>query len=146
MSDKYRLNNTNIESLDLDFYLEIVKDVSRIRDIEDDLTTLTADYSYYYGMMNRAKALQDKALYDLETLQSVLKTEKRKLAIGKKLTVDALNDEVKAMQCVIDQENLLTKLCTAYGYAKGICSTLDHKKDMLIQLSANRRMETKLHA
>jgi len=45
----------------------------------------------------------------------------------------------------VDLYNLVSKNEEIYGLMKGICSTLDHKKDMLVQLSANKRQEIKLH-
>ena len=139
-----KIKAANIDSMTLELYQETVEALSRIdrNHIEDELEHFPAYYSYYYGLMVRAKKNLDSANISLESYRSVLKTEIRK---GGKKTVDALNDEVNAMNEVVDLYNLVSKNEEIYGLMKGICSTLDHKKDMLVQLSANKRQEIKLH-
>lgn len=139
-----KIKATNLESLTLEQYHDVVAELAAIdrNRIEDELEHFPAYFSYYYGLMVRSKKNVDQAIIALESYRSTFKNEIRKA--GKK-TVDALNDEVSSLQEVQELNNVVSKNEEIYGLMKGICSTLDHKKDMLVQLSANKRQEIKLH-
>lgn len=139
-----KIKATNLESLTLEQYHDIVAELSAIdrNRIEDELEHFPAYFSYYYGLMVRSKKNVDQAIIALESYRSTLKNELRKAG---KRTVDALNDEVNSIQEIQELNNTVSKNEEIYGLMKGICSTLDHKKDMLVQLSANKRQEIKLH-
>lgn len=139
-----KIKATNLEALTLEQYHDIVAELSAIdrNRIEDELEHFPAYFSYYYGLMVRSKKNVDQAIIALESYRSTLKNELRKAG---KRTVDALNDEVNSIQEIQELNNTVSKNEEIYGLMKGICSTLDHKKDMLVQLSANKRQEIKLH-
>lgn len=146
-----KIRPNNIETLDLEKYLEIVEELSKINreGIEDELTQFSAYFSYYYGLQVKAKRNLDKAVFALDTYRSGIKTDIRKtttrLDSGSKLTVEALNDMVNSKDDVQSLNSEVSKSEEIYGLMKGICLTLEHKKDMLVQLSANKRQEIKLH-
>lgn len=139
-----KIKTSNLEALTLEQYHDVVAELSAIdrNRIEDELEHFPAYFSYYYGLMVRSKKNVDQAIIALESYRSTFKNEIRK---GGKKTVDALNDEVNSLQEVQELNNTVSKNEEIYGLMKGICSTLDHKKDMLVQLSANKRQEIKLH-
>lgn len=133
------------EKITLESYIEICQDLSKIdkENIEEELCNFPATYSYYYGYMTRAKKQLDYYTVELEQLKAAIRLRAREKAV--KLTValgdDIINnsDEVREVNSkILSQEEV-------YGLLKGICNTLEHKKDMLVQISANRRQEIKLH-
>lgn len=146
-----KIKPNTLDSLDLEKYLEVVEELSKINreGIEDELTQFAAYYSYYYGLQVKAKRMFDNSLFALDTYRSGTKNDIRKstsrLDNGSKLTVEALNDMVNSKDDVKTLHNDVSKHEEIYGLMKGICSTLEHKKDMLVQLSANKRQEIKLH-
>ena len=140
-----KLDFTNLTDLDIQQYHEIVADLSKIdRDrIEDELDSFPGIYGYYYGLLARANRLLDASIQTRDSYRSSKKNQLRKQP-GKN-TVESLNDQLNA-----DDDAKLLDIDVAdaqeiYSLVKGICSTLEHKKDMLVQLSANKRQEIKLH-
>jgi hypothetical protein len=146
-----KLKTSNLQEFDLDQYLELVEELSQINreDIEKELTEFTAYYAYYYGLQVKAKRNLDNSVFQLETFRSGFKSDIRKtsskLEGGGKLTVEALNDLVNSKDDVKNLNNIVSRNEEIYGLMRGVCLTLDHKKDMLVQLSANKRQEIKLH-
>ena len=125
-----------------ELYTLIVKDLTLIEDITVELSEITALFSYYHGIMIRAKRFLDDALDSFEQYKSAARTEKRKEG---KLTAVAGEDFVNSLSSTMTLNKEVQRRQEIYGYAKGICSSLEMKKDMLVQLSANSRMETKLY-
>jgi hypothetical protein len=142
-----KLKASNLDDFNLDQYTDIVLDLAKIdKDaIEEELLNFTAYFSYYYGLQVRAKRILDNANVSLESIRSCKKTDLRNSNVGKKKPVDALNDEVNCDEDIKTLNNNVSKYEEIYGLMRGICLTLDHKKDMLVQLSANKRQEIKLH-
>ena len=132
-------------SLTHDIYDDVVSVVSTVaRDPDkaaDQLSYISSQYGYYYGIMIRAKRL-DNAVEALESFKAEARTSKRNS--GVKLTVAAAEDHVNSLEETFELNSEINRLKEGYGYAKGICNSLEMKKDMLIQLSANSRQESKL--
>tara|TARA_R100001440_G_C2447949_1_gene107578 strand:+ start:130 stop:552 length:423 start_codon:yes stop_codon:yes gene_type:complete len=130
-----------------DIYQNIIKGMGQVaqdpNEVADQLRKISALYGYYYGIMIKAKRLLDNAEAALENYKSSARTEKR--SEGVKLTAVAAEDYVQSLELTGELNNEVLRLKEGYGYAKGICSTLDMKKDMLVQLSANSRQESKLY-
>jgi hypothetical protein len=93
--------------------------------------------------MIKVKRLLDNAEDALENYKASARTSKR--GEGVKLTAVAAEDYVQSLELTGELNNEVRRLKESYGYAKGICSTLEMKKDMLVQLSANSRQESKLY-
>lgn len=131
--------------LTLEKYHNIVASLSKIdKDaIDDELAHHPTVFSYYYGFMVKAKTAMDKSEVFMETLKSSLKNSCRG---AKKCSVAELEDLVSVNQDVVQAANTYRDLEEIYGYTKAICLMLEHKKDMMIQLSANKRMETKTYS
>ena len=140
-----KLDFTNLIDLDIQRYHEIVAELSKIdrERIEDELDTLSGIYGYYYGLLARANRLLDGAIQARDSYRSAKKNELRKLP-GKN-TVESLNDQLNADSDAKQLDIEVADIQEIYSLVKGICSTLENKKDMLVQLSANKRQEIKLH-
>ena len=134
----------DLDNLDIDKYHAIVAELSQIdrNHIESELETITTVYGYYYGLMVRAERLFNESVTHLDTFRA---TRKSMLRAESKKTVDALNDLVNSEPDVEELNKVVAKNEEIYNLMKGITYTLGYKKDMLIQLSANRREEIKLH-
>jgi len=111
--------------------------------VANQMCEIPTVYAYYYGIMIRIKRLLDDAEDGFEEFKAAARTEKR--AEGAKLTAVAGEDYVNSLEGSQGFTNDIRHLRETYGYAKGICNTLDMKKDMLVQLSANSRQESKLY-
>ena len=127
-------------------YREISAKLSWVNklNVEDELATIATVYSYYHGLMIRAKTLQDTHAQLIEQCESAVKKEARDN--GPKLTAAAAEDLVN---CDKDIQRLKVELIARkeiYLLLKGICDSISMKKDMLVQLSSNQRQETKLYS
>ena len=118
------------ENITQESYERTIENIGRVardpNEVADQLREISALYGYYYGIMIKAKRLA-------------------KRSEGVKLTAVAAEDYVQSLELTGELNNEVRRLKEGYGYAKGICSTLEMKKDMLVQLSANSRQESKLY-
>lgn len=130
-----------------EYYNDICADLLNIRpdssSVSDGILNIAAQYSYYHGIMIKAKRLLDKAVEAFDQYKAVARNERRKESV--KLTAAAAEDYVHSLPSCAELVTIIQHRQETYGYAKGICSSLEMKKDMLVQLSANSRMETKLY-
>ena len=128
-------------------YQGVIEDVGCVardpNEIADQLREISSIYGYYYGVMIKTKRLLDNAEDALENYKASARTSKR--SEGVKLTAVAAEDYVQSLEPTGELNEEVRRLKEGYGYAKGICSTLEMKKDMLVQLSANSRQESKLY-
>ena len=135
------------ENITQEAYETAIKNVGQVardpHEVANQLREISALYGYYYGVMIKAKRLLDNAEDTLENYKASARTSKR--GEGVKLTAVAAEDYVQSLELTGELNNEVRRLKESYGYAKGICSTLEMKKDMLVQLSANSRQESKLY-
>jgi hypothetical protein len=112
--------------------------------IDSELSRQASVYSYYHALMAFAK----KELSDAENkhtqLMSQLRKEKR-IEGGGKLTAKDLDDAVLCDEQLKEHQDLVNDLEFRYELLKGLVRALEQKKDMLQQVSANKREETKLY-
>lgn len=138
-----------VKSLSFDKYYELTQVLTAIdkSDIQNELSKSTTVFSYYHGLMIMQKKRVDLLNIKLLSLYSAIKNNEllSNKSKGVKLTatyledfVNSNNDYVAMKEEVLNQEEI-------YGYLKALCNALEHKKDMLVQLSANLRSETKLY-
>jgi hypothetical protein len=134
-------------NITLETYQSTVADIGQVardpNEVANQLREISALYGYYYGVMIKSKRLLDNAEDALENYKASARTGKR--SEGVKLTAVAAEDYVQSLELTGELNNEVLRLREGYGYAKGICSSLDMKKDMLVQLSANSRQESKLY-
>ena len=135
------------ENITQESYESAIKEVGQVardpNEVANQLREISALYGYYYGVMIKTKRLLDNAEDALENYKASARTSKR--SEGIKLTAVAAEDYVQSLELTGELNNEVRRLKEGYGYAKGICSTLEMKKDMLVQLSANSRQESKLY-
>ena len=128
------LKESDILELNWEHYEGIAANLSRIdkSSMEDELVELPTVYSYYHGLMIRSKTLCDKMAEKIEVAKSNTRHENRQ----------TVNCNVKIqilVQALISRKEI-------YSLLKSVCDAIMMKKDMLIQLSANQRQETKLYS
>jgi hypothetical protein len=133
-----------------DFTWENYKDISDALvkfdefNIDNEMLRQASIYSYYYGLMSAAKKQMNDLDADVVRLSSKLRSGYKHSATGK-LTAKDLDDLVFADE---SYQMALTEVNDAtfkYELLKGLVRALEQKKDMLQQVSANKREETKLY-
>ena len=138
-----------IATLD-DFTWENYKDISDALvkfdefSIDNEMLRQASIYSYYYGLMGAAKKQVNDLDADIARLSAKLRSGYKHSATGK-LTAKDLDDLVFAddsYQMALTEVNDAT---FKYELLKGLVRALEQKKDMLQQVSANKREETKLY-
>jgi hypothetical protein len=113
--------------------------------LSQDLETHASVYAYYAGVMNKLKKSLDLAESTLEKLNADIRLryhrESKSKLTEKMLEAHVVsNDDYnKLKQDIIDLEY-------KYNLFKSLCHSLEHRKDMLVQLSSNKRNETKLYS
>jgi len=144
------LKKEDLDSLDLEKYLDIAKELSIIdeRDINRELNKHSIDYSYYNGLLIFQKAKLEKLERTFEILKSTLKHDKslEGKSKGAKYTASFLDDFANQDPNVSEMSLSIVREQEVYGYLKSMCSVLQHKKDMLVQVSANTRSEIKQYS
>lgn len=136
-----------IDDITWENYVEIANELTKIdkERLNDELTKCPTMYSYYHGLMVTCKRELDKAKTDLEVCQAILKKETRNNSKGVKITEKYLESEIISNPEYWKHSECVVKADEKYGLMKALVASLTHKKDMLIQLSANKREETKLY-
>tara|TARA_R110002051_G_scaffold325166_1_gene426103 strand:+ start:911 stop:1342 length:432 start_codon:yes stop_codon:yes gene_type:complete len=138
-----------IESLE-DFTWENYKDISDALvtfteyGIEDEMFRQASIYSYYYGLMSMAKKMVGERSVGLTRFMSKLRKE-AKASSSVKLTAKDLDDLVFSDDQYAQRQMALDDATFKYEMLKGLVRALEQKKDMLQQVSANKREETKLY-
>jgi len=143
MSD-IELTYTKLEETYLDItskYLNIDE-----RNIEKALLQHTGVYAFFGAVLAHAKKVLDTASNGLESTEARVREERRAelLDDGKKATDRALDAYVRTVGLVKEKESQKINAAHKYHLAKNIMNSLDHQKDMLVQISANKRAEVKL--
>jgi hypothetical protein len=112
--------------------------------LEDELKRQSSIYAYYSGAMIIAKQRMDQLEVQIEQKSASV----RLAAVDssdKKITDKNLEAIVTADPDISSLKQDYNNLTTRYSLLKSLVTALDHKKDMLIQLSSNQRAETKLY-
>jgi hypothetical protein len=138
-----------IESLE-DFTWENYKDISDALvqfneyEVENEMFRQASIYSYYYGLMSMAKKMVGERNVQLTRFMSKLRKEaKRESRV--KLTAKDLDDRVFTNDQYLARQTAVDDAVFKYELLKGLVRALEQKKDMLQQVSANKREETKLY-
>jgi len=138
-----------IESLE-DFTWENYKDISdalvRFDDhsVENEMFRQASVYSYYFGLMSMAKRKVNECSVEITRYAANL----RKVSKGQsttKVTAKDLDDIVLGDTYYTELQTNLDEATFKYEMLKGLVRALEQKKDMLQQISANKREETKLY-
>ena len=131
-----------------DTYLDITKKYLKVDEstIENALFQHTGVYAFFGAVLAYAKREVDRAANDKEREEATVREARRSELVeeGKKATDRALDAYVKTVLSVQGMEDRYEVCTHKYHLAKNIINSLDHQKDMLVQISANKRAETKL--
>jgi hypothetical protein len=147
---KRTMNNEIIDLYDKfeDEYLSISKKYLQISDTDIDTTLMnhSAIYAYFAALLSYAKKVKDKKVIEADKKESeVMETRRAQLEMnGQKATQGGLNSYVLSVPELVQIKAELATADSKYSLAKSLINALDHQKDCLVQLSANKRAEAKL--
>ena len=131
-----------------DTYLDISKRYLKVDEITVDkrLVQHTGVFAFFGAVLAYAKRELDKAVNNGEYEEATCREARRAelLEEGKKATDRALDAYVKTVSSIMVLTQLKEEASYKYNLAKNIVNSLDHQKDILIQISANKRAESKL--
>ena len=113
-------------------------------EIDEEMARQSSVYSYYQGLLSIAKNKLDEAQLKLTTYMATTRKDK-KASTPIKQTAKDLDDLVESSLEFAAYTEKVNSASLKYTLLKGLVSSLDHKKDMLVQLSSNRRAETNLY-
>jgi hypothetical protein len=99
-------------------------------------------YSYYSGLSEYANRKSKECANEIEAYESKLKNSARSTL--SKTTVAAIQDYVSTDLDLQDMKKDLEDKTYKYGLLKSLITSMQHRKDLLIQLSANSRAETRM--
>tara|TARA_R100000458_G_scaffold9704_1_gene7686 strand:+ start:2191 stop:2631 length:441 start_codon:yes stop_codon:yes gene_type:complete len=132
-----------------DLYLKFAKDYLSVSDQNMDvcLQKHTSIYAFFGAVLAHAKDVLNDAEADFEYQEALCREARRKelQESGQKATDRALDAYLKTVPSLREQSSVVREAQHKYNLAKNLVSSLDHQKDMLVQMSANKRAEIKLH-
>jgi len=104
-------------------------------------------FAFFGSVLSYAKRERDRLAAKLEMMEAKhMELRRAELASqGTKATQGALNAYVLVVQELIDLRDEVLEAEHKYNLARNITTALDHQKDMLVQMSANKRAEVRLH-
>ena len=127
-------------------YYEIIEALIKFdkHDVENEMMRQASQYAYWQGLCSMAKRDLDYA--DLKFTQFVSSTRKKfREESSVKRTAKDLDDLVESTDLYTLYKKGIADANYKYTMIKGLVQALEQKKDMLQQLSANNRAETKLY-
>jgi hypothetical protein len=116
--------------------------------LEMEMRNLPTHYSYYHALLARAKTYLDSEHQTLAHMAADLSRNCQDAFAtkGKKATAKDMENYVHTDEHYLKQLSNITKSQERYMMLKGLAQALEMKKDMLVQLNANNRAETKLYS
>ena len=116
--------------------------------LETEMKNLPTHYSYYHAILARCKTLLDADHQKLAHMAATLSKACQDLFVssGKKATAKDMENHVHTDKSYFEQLSAVTQAQEKYLMLKGLVHALEMKKDMLVQLNANNRAETKLYS
>ena len=131
-----------------DTYMDITKKYIAIseHDFQEAMANHPSTFAFFAGVMAYAKKEVDRANLLFETREAESREARREelLQKGQKATDRALDAYLKTQPELQTLQKGITAKAHKYNLSKNIVSSLDHQKDIIIQLSANKRAEAKL--
>jgi len=131
-----------------DEYLTISKKYLQINDsdIEETLMNHSAIYAYFAALLSYAKKVRDDVTIKLDKDEADIMAARRLSleSVGTKVTQGSLNSYVLSVPELVNTRQKLVNADSRYTLAKSLINALDHQKDCLVQISANKRAEAKL--
>tara|TARA_R100000458_G_scaffold11747_2_gene9538 strand:+ start:7169 stop:7609 length:441 start_codon:yes stop_codon:yes gene_type:complete len=104
-------------------------------------------FAFFGSVLSFAKRASDGLNSKLEMKEAKhMELRRAELAEkGVKATQAALTNYILTVQELVDLREEVLESQHRYNLAKNIVTSLDHQKDMLVQMSANKRAEVRLH-
>jgi hypothetical protein len=135
-----------LEELTWENYVDVTDAITQFDkfEIDNEMMSQASIYSYYQGMLSLAKRGLDDANLEL-TKYTATSRKERKESIAAKQTAKDLDDFVESSEDFALYTKQVNEANFKYTLLKGLVSALEQKKDMLVQLSSNRRAETNLY-
>ena len=139
-----------LEDVSVDTYQEISDALIKFHAVQVDLELQrqASLYSYYHVLMAAAKNQVNDSESNLEKYisltRSITKENSRKQKL--KLTARDLDDIVTSADEYFELKQIVTDKSLVYELLKGLVKALEQKHAMLVQVSSNRRAETKLYS
>jgi hypothetical protein len=131
-----------------DSYMDITKKYIAISEhnFQEAMGNHPSTFAFFAGVMAYAKKEVDRANLLFETREAEAREARRSelLQKGQKATDRALDAYLKTQPELQTLQKGITSKAHKYNLSKNIVSSLDHQKDIIIQLSANKRAEAKL--
>ena len=131
-----------------DSYMDITKKYIAISEhnFQEAMGNHPSTFAFFAGVMAYAKKEGDRANLLFETREAEAREARRSelLQKGQKATDRALDAYLKTQPELQTLQKGITSKAHKYNLSKNIVSSLDHQKDIIIQLSANKRAEAKL--
>ena len=134
------------EDLTWENYVDIADGLTQFdkHEIDTEMARQASIYSYYQGLLSISKKKLDDANLNLTKFTAQTRKEKKSSTVAKQTAKD-LDDFVESTPEYGVYNEKVNDASFKYTLLKGLVSSLDHKKDMLVQLSSNRRAETNLY-
>ena len=129
------------------FLVDNIAKIDKMGNIDDQLMSQSSEYAYYNGLLSKARRDLSRLTKDLETLTAnSAKNRRQELAQGgKKITDKSIELFVAALPEVDELKAQIIDLEYKHNLLKALVQALQHRKDCLIQLSANNRAEVQLN-
>lgn len=131
-----------------DSYMEITKKYIAISEhnFQEAMGNHPSTFAFFAGVMAYAKKEVDRASLIFETREAEVREDRREelRQSGQKTTDRALDAYLKTQPELQTLRQGITSKAHKFNLCKNIVSSLDHQKDIIIQLSANKRAEAKL--
>ena len=134
------------QQLDWDSYISIVQELMTIEkdNLEHELLCQARLYSYWTGLLTLAKKDYDRIKRSIETTEALLKNDL--MRTNTKLSDKKLDLKVKEKEEYITLLKELENQNYKLGLFQNIVKALEQRKDMLVQISSNRKKELSLHS
>ncbi len=135
-----------LEDLTWENYVDIADAATQFdkHEIDTEMTKQASVYSYYQGLLSVAKKRLDDANLTLTKYTATSRKDQKSSTTAKQTAKD-LDDFVESTDEFRVYTERVNEASFKYTLLKGLVSALEHKKDMLVQLSSNRRAETNLY-
>ena len=136
------------DELDLDLYLKLADSLLEINkfSVNDEMLKHSRIHSYYCGLLEHATAKVKEYEVEMEKYEVDLKNDARDAIIkaGARATVAAVDDYVGRDHNLYTMKLNLEEKRYKQGLLKSLVQSMSHRKDLLVQLSANSRAETRM--
>ena len=141
--------NLTLDDVHKDNLKNIISHIAAVDEVglEVALSMLPSIYGYLACLLSESKEKMDLAEVELEQQEARLRKDIRESMKkqGAKITEKTLDAEVVCSAEYIEKRVDFIEATTKYNTMRNLLTTIEYKKDMVIQISANTRNEKKLY-